>query len=160
MGTHRLQVKREVNIDSATLGVQRSPKENFGPGHESLQSCLDVGSPMPRRAELFKSEPGKPLPSSRTIRCRLLIFLSYLVDEPQASPRFDAVADGVLDQRLKNESRNQGFHEFTRNGLFQSKPFAKTLLLNAHICPNKFELLRQGNLLFLHRIKRATQQLA
>src|SRR5207244_10405604 len=90
----------------------------------------------------------------------MLIFLFCLDrDERRASPRFDAVADGVLDQRLKNESWNQGFHDFIRNALFQSKPFAKTLLLNPYISPNKFELLRQGNLLFLHRIKRAAQQL-
>src|SRR5437762_1028597 len=88
----------------------------------------------------------------------MLIFLFCLDrDEPRASPRFDAVADGVLDQRLKHESWNQGFHEFIRNALFQSKPFAKTLLLNADICPNEFELLRQGNLLFLHRINRAAR---
>ena len=91
----------------------------------------------------------------------MLIFLFCLDrDEPRASPRFDAVADGVLDQRLKNESWNQGFHEFIRNALFHSKPITKALLLNADICPNEFELLRQGNLLFLHRIKRAAQQLA
>ena len=61
----------------------------------------------------------------------MLIFLFCLDrDEPRASPRFDAVADGVLDQRLQHKSWNQGFHEFIRNALFHPKPFAKTLLLN------------------------------
>ena len=86
----------------------------------------------------------------------MLIFQFCLdCDEPRASPRFDAVADGVLDQRLQNESWNEGFHEFIGNALFHSKPFAKTLLLNAEVCPDEFELLRQGNLLFLDRIERA-----
>ena len=81
-------------------------------------------------------------------------------DEPRAASRFNAVTDGVFDQWLKNESWNQAFHEFMRNVLFEPEPLAETFLLKADIRANELELLRQGNLLFLHRIKRAAQQLA
>jgi hypothetical protein len=41
----RLQVKGEVNIDSATLGFSPPERETLVVAIESLQSCLCVGKP-------------------------------------------------------------------------------------------------------------------
>jgi hypothetical protein len=56
----------------------------------------------------------------------MLIFQFASIEmRPRASPRFDAVADGVLDQRLK-KGWNQGFLS-SSGTLCSLKPFAKTL---------------------------------
>ncbi len=110
------------------------------PAIEALESCLGVDEPDTRshRAVQVRARHASAVVPDDQVQ--MLIFLSCLDrDEPRAAPWLDTVADGVLDQRLKKERRNQGFLEFIRNALFQSKSFTKTLLLNAEIGPNEIE---------------------
>src|SRR5438045_7362743 len=144
----------DVNIDLATLRFGPAEVKPLVGAVYSLQPCPGIGNPYPassRVAGVPGSQSSAVVPDDYM---QLLILLFCLdPDDPRTSPRFYPVADGVLHQWLKNEGRNQGFHEFIRNALFHSKSFAKTLSLDAEICPNELELLPQRNLLFLHRIK-------
>src|SRR5690242_1619586 len=109
-------MKREVNIDAATLRFSSAQRETLVVAIESLQSCLCIGKAYSASAGVVGA-PGRQ--SSAVIadnQVKMLILLFCLDrDEPGAPAGLDTVADGVLDQRLKNESWNQRFHEFSRN---------------------------------------------
>src|SRR4051794_29309161 len=100
----------EVNIDLAPLRFSSAEVELLVWAVQSLQSCPCIGKPYPASSRVV-GVPGRQ--SSAVVpdnEVQMLIFLFCLDrDEPRASLLFDAVANGVLDQGLKNESWNQGF---------------------------------------------------
>src|SRR5580765_5836583 len=102
---HGLQVKREVNIDLATLGFSPPERETLVLAIESLQSCLCVGKPDPTSSGAVQVRARQAPPVVPDNQAQMFIFRFCLDrDEPRTSPLFDAVPDGVLDQRLKNKS--------------------------------------------------------
>ena len=98
---------------------------------QSLQSRLSVSETYTASSRVVgvgRRQASSVVPDNQVQPPAFLLCLDH--DEPGRSLRFDAVADRVLDQGLKNERGNKCFHEFIRNVLFHSEPFGKTLLLN------------------------------
>ena len=151
-------MKREANIDAAAAGGSLPEGEGVVGPIQCLKSCFCIGQAdaVPdgvseatlRGVGLIRVRQAPAAVADGQVQ---LLFIPFRFDGDEAgiSLWFDPVADGVLDQRLEDEGWNESVHEFIRNALFQPKAFAKTLLLNSEVCPDEFELLRQGDLLFL-----------
>lgn len=140
---HGLEVEGEVDVHPATLGLGRPHGEALVLAIEPLQPGEGVGH---TDAAAFGSilvrarQSPAVVPDHQVQVPALPARLDR--DKPRATPRLDSVANGVLDQRLENERRNQRIPEFVGNVL-HLEPVAKALLLDADVAPDELEFLRQ-----------------
>ena len=150
-----------MNFDLAALGFGLCDGEILVLAVESLQTGFGVGEADAVSAGVVGVSGKITFAVVADDQVQMIASLfCFDGDEAGVSLRFDAVADGVLDEWLKNESWNEGFQEFVGNVLVEAEAFAETFLFDVEIGANEFEFLREGNFLFLHGIERAAEEFA
>jgi hypothetical protein len=65
---------------------------------------------------------------------------------PRGLDQFDAMADGVLDERLKNQRGNQRVGDVGRGLHRDRKPVAEPDLFDVEVAPEQIELVAQRHL--------------
>src|SRR5262245_8088847 len=75
-------------------------------------------------------------------------------DNARGPLRFDAVLDGVFDERLQNECGHVGVEQSGVNGLPNAQAFSETRLLDSEVAAEKIHFAAECDFLFAFRIER------